>query len=84
MSNPIFPYGNSSYISLTSFNLKEQWRPFFLYGDNRIHQLILPDVFDFDSFTDAVIDGPAAMPGSPIAVIGWGIDKSEASVPLYA
>jgi hypothetical protein len=81
MSNPIFPHGNSSYIALTEQS--GQWLPFVHFADNLLHLLKLPDVFDFDSFTDVPCGGPTPMPDSPIAVVGWGTDHPQASVYLY-
>jgi hypothetical protein len=78
MSNPIFPYGKPSYIALTEQS--GQWLPFVHFADNLLHLLKLPDVFDFDSFTDLPFSGPPPMPNSPFAVIGFGTDKPQASV----
>jgi len=81
MSNPIFPYGVSSYIDLVS--LQGVWRPFVHGGDNRIHQLLPANVFDFDSYQDSFVNGPTPMPNCPIAVLSWGDKRAEASVSLY-
>jgi hypothetical protein len=80
MSNPIFPYGDSSYIALVS--LAGFWRPFVHHGDNLIHQLLPANVFDFDSFSDSLVGGPTPMPNSPIAVVSWGVNKFDVSVSL--
>ncbi|OAX39125.1 hypothetical protein K503DRAFT_769800 [Rhizopogon vinicolor AM-OR11-026] len=78
MSNPIFPYGVSSYIGLIFiWGQWRQWRPLVHYGDNLIHQLILPEAFNFDSFGGGTVGSAVACKDGPDAVAGEQATKRK-------